>query len=245
VYDGDPSRDWAGLPTHLKKLPLLITECGLDGLIQQWPPRGWQVLHSATEYLQQLDWYDRQLQQDAYVAGAAIYCCSTADAQWDTYDIWQEPARTLAQQATPIYRLDEEQPPTGWEMEVDYRPGARTLAGTLPEAGIELTLRDPEGHVTQSASGSEPEHGIGGFEFVAPAIGTYRLTFLDQTFEIPTHDGATFVKFARTEPPPEPPPEPPEPPPQPPPEPPSTEEMLDYLLLRLDGIIDMLEQLVD
>ncbi|MEJ2735953.1 MAG: hypothetical protein P8189_20705 [Anaerolineae bacterium] len=52
VYDGEPAHDWAGLPAHLKSLPLLITECGLDGLIEQsHPPRGWQVLYSADRYL--------------------------------------------------------------------------------------------------------------------------------------------------------------------------------------------------
>ncbi|MGD8399033.1 MAG: hypothetical protein PVG11_09270, partial [Anaerolineae bacterium] len=208
------------------------TECGLDGLIEQQPPRGWQSLYSAAQYLEQLDWYDRQLQQDPYVAGAAIYCCGTGDAQWSTYDIWQEPAQTLAQEAAPIYRFDEEQPPeplTGWEMDVEYRRGVRILAGTLPEAGIELTLRDPEGTVIQSMTGSKPEHGIGGFEFLAPSIGTYRLAFLDQAFEILACGETTFVKFTRI---------------QLPPEPPTAEEMLDQLLLRLDGIVDQLEQLV-
>ena len=34
VYDGDPERGWEGLPDHLRTMPLLITECGLDGLIE-------------------------------------------------------------------------------------------------------------------------------------------------------------------------------------------------------------------
>jgi hypothetical protein len=108
VYGGEPKHGWEGLPWHLKSLPLLITECGLDGLIEQGhPPRGWQVLYgeSAAQYLEQLAWYDSELQKDPYVAGAAIYCCSTADWQWRTYDIWPELAKALSTEAEPIYRL--------------------------------------------------------------------------------------------------------------------------------------------
>ena len=110
VYDGDPEHNWEGLPENLKALPLLITECGLDGLIERGhPPRGWRVLHEgdAQRYLQQLAWYDAELLKDPYVAGAAIYCCSTTDWQWKSYDIWPDLAGALAQQATPVYRLQE------------------------------------------------------------------------------------------------------------------------------------------
>jgi hypothetical protein len=108
VYDGDLERGWEGLPQHLKTLPLFITECGLDGLIEQgYPPRGWQVLFGAgpDQYLEQLAWYDLQLQEDPYVAGAAIYCCSTTDWQWKSYDIWPDLARVLSRESVPIYRL--------------------------------------------------------------------------------------------------------------------------------------------
>lgn len=105
VYDGEPDHNWEGLPAHLKTLPLLITECGLDGLIEKSPPRGWRVLYSVDQYLQQLAWYDAELQKDPYVAGAALYCCATPDPQWKSYDLWPDLAQALAQQATPIYRL--------------------------------------------------------------------------------------------------------------------------------------------
>jgi hypothetical protein len=113
VYDGDPEHGWGGLPEHLKALPLLITECGLDGLIgQTHPPRGWQALHgtSPNPYLQQLAWYDAELLKDPYVVGAAIYCCGVADWTWKTYDIWPRVAGPLAQQASPVYRLPRPHP---------------------------------------------------------------------------------------------------------------------------------------
>ena len=74
VYGGHRPHGWAGLPDHLKDLPLLITECGLDGLIEEGhEPRGWQVLYGNDpgEYLRQLSWYDRELLKDPYVIGAA------------------------------------------------------------------------------------------------------------------------------------------------------------------------------
>ena len=108
VYDGEPEHGWEGLPWHLRALPLLITECGLDGLIEQgYPPRGWQVLYGKDpdQYLEQLAWYDAELQKDAYVVGAALYCCGTSDWQWKSYDIWSEFSQVLAQKAKPMYRL--------------------------------------------------------------------------------------------------------------------------------------------
>ncbi len=114
VYDGDPRRDWEGLPRHLKTIPLLITECGLDGLLEQGsPPRGWQALYGndPDRYLEQLAWYDAALQKDAYVWGAAIYCCGVADFTWKSYDIWPDLAQRLARVARPVYRHTVPEPP--------------------------------------------------------------------------------------------------------------------------------------
>lgn len=68
------------------RLPLLITECGVDGLVanRPGPPgQGWQDFASywaelgmgidaPGNYVEQLAWYDSQLQLDDYVAGAAV-----------------------------------------------------------------------------------------------------------------------------------------------------------------------------
>ncbi len=289
VYFGDPEHGWEGLPDHLKTLPLLITECGLDGLIEQGhPPRGWKVLYGddPDKYLRQLAWYDAELVKDTYVMGAAIYCLAPPDSQWRSYDIWPEPAKTLAAQATPLYRWGEIEPPappepsepepepepptSPWKMDVEYRPGSRIIAGSFPTAGIALTVTDPWGNAVTVISGSKPDYGVGGFEVLTGNIALYTLTFLDQRFEVQTHDGMTLVTFTQVETPPEEEPpeeeppeeeppeeEPPEeePPEEEPPEeeppseePPPCEESSDLetlfgeLFKRLDRIIAALEQ---
>lgn len=90
----------AGVP-----LPrLLISECGIDtGAANTWDPgtagqKGWRFYyaHDPGGYLQQLAWYDRQLQMDDEVEGALHFCYGTEDHQWDSFDIVQDLAPALA-----------------------------------------------------------------------------------------------------------------------------------------------------
>jgi hypothetical protein len=89
-------------PLGFGNIPLLMTECGVDGLVQPRPgpakARGWQDFIETWRdfglrddppgvYMDQLIWYDQNLQQDAYVKGAAVFLAGTNDAQWDSYNI--------------------------------------------------------------------------------------------------------------------------------------------------------------
>lgn len=83
-------------------IPLVFTECGIDGLVQagrHGPPnaRGWRDfqqywsengfgLWGPGAYIEQLVWYDEALRQDDYVIGACIYGLATS-SQWLSYDI--------------------------------------------------------------------------------------------------------------------------------------------------------------
>jgi hypothetical protein len=92
------------------RLPLLITECGVDGLVTQRPGppgRGWKDFagywdglgmgqDTAGNYVEQLAWYDSQLQWDDYVLGAAVFAM-TAFQEWDSYQLQGEAARFLQQ----------------------------------------------------------------------------------------------------------------------------------------------------
>jgi hypothetical protein len=93
----------------------------------------------------------------------------------------------------------EEEPQAGWQMTVEHRPGARIIAGSLPREGIDVTISDSWGNASTVSSGSKLDHGPGGFEVVAPHVATYTLAFLDETFEVLTHDGATLVTFTQAE----------------------------------------------
>lgn len=92
------------------QLPLLITECGVDGLIgnRPGPPgsgwkdfaRHWAELGMGWDtpgnYVEQLAWYDSELQLDGYVAGSAIFAM-TAFEEWQSYQLQGEAATILQQ----------------------------------------------------------------------------------------------------------------------------------------------------
>jgi hypothetical protein len=240
VYNGDPERGWDGFPDHLSSLPLLVTECGLDGLIEQLdPPRGWRVLYGdePEQYLSQLQWYDSELLKDRYVVGAALYCAATPDPQWKSYDIWPDLSHELARHATPIYRLFDPEPPDPpdppippgpgpiyWTMDVEYQDGARIIVGSFPTAGILLKVTDPWGNQSTVVSGTKPEHGVGGFEVLVSHPGIYRLEFCAESFEVEVFDGTVVVTFRQEEY-----------------QPPDENEMLDEAIARLDGMIALME----
>jgi hypothetical protein len=105
----------------------------------------------------------------------------------------------------------EPQPSAGWEMAVAYQAGPQIIAGTLPRPGIDVTATDPWGNASTVTSGSKPEHGVGGFEFLAPHRVAYRLAFLEEEFEVQVREGTalvTFTEMSWPEPEPEPEPDP-------------------------------------
>lgn len=81
-------------------LPLVLTEVGIDGMVMNRPgPQGkgwadfggyWNELGMGTDtpgnYVEQLAWYDAQLQQDDYVKGAAIFAAA-ASPGWESYEV--------------------------------------------------------------------------------------------------------------------------------------------------------------
>ncbi len=91
-------------------LPLVITECGVDGLVTERPGpegKGWQDFgaywadlgmgwDTPGNYIEQLAWYDRQLQLDEYVVGATIFAM-TGFEEWRTYEIKGDAAEILKQ----------------------------------------------------------------------------------------------------------------------------------------------------
>ena len=98
------------IPAGLQ-LPLVMTELGVDGLVQNRPgppdARGWQDfqgywaengygLWGPGAYIEQLVWYDQAMRQDDYVIGGCIYAISPT-AGWESYDIRGPAASVLGQ----------------------------------------------------------------------------------------------------------------------------------------------------
>lgn len=92
-------------------LPLVMTELGVDGLVQNRPgppeARGWQEfqqywaengygLWGPGAYIEQLVWYDNAMRQDDYVIGGTIFALAPT-AGWETYDIMGPAAGVLKQ----------------------------------------------------------------------------------------------------------------------------------------------------
>jgi len=88
-------------------IPLAITECGLDPLVNPKPlgceGGTWSQLgpywaanpdslirytgDPALYYFQQLEWYAKELQKDPYVVGATIFCMGNWGGAWQDFDI--------------------------------------------------------------------------------------------------------------------------------------------------------------
>jgi hypothetical protein len=83
-------------------IPLVITEAGVDGLVGNRPgpaeANGWRdfVPYYREQYpgvdplylyLDQLEWYDRQVQQDGYVIGWALFTAGAMGDRWVSYDV--------------------------------------------------------------------------------------------------------------------------------------------------------------
>lgn len=97
-------------------LPLVMTELGVDGLVQNRPgppdAQGWQDfqgywaengygLWGPGAYIEQLVWYDNAMRQDDYVIGGTIFAL-TPTAGWESYDI-HGPAAGVLQQYLSVH----------------------------------------------------------------------------------------------------------------------------------------------
>jgi hypothetical protein len=98
-------------PLGYGDIPLLITECGVDGLVGNRPgpteAGGWKDFvdtwleaglrnDPSGVYMDQLIWYDSELQKDDYVKGATIFVLG-ASPGWESYDILGRTGELLEQ----------------------------------------------------------------------------------------------------------------------------------------------------
>jgi hypothetical protein len=90
------------IPNGVGNVPLAITECGIDPLVNPKPPgapgAAWKGLggfwaehdgesDGASYYFRQLVWYDEELQKDDYVVGATIFTWGSFGPPWSNFDV--------------------------------------------------------------------------------------------------------------------------------------------------------------
>jgi hypothetical protein len=90
------------IPNGLGNTPLVITECGIDPLVNPKPPGAaggaWKQLggfwashdnerDKADYYYRQLLWYDKELQKDDFVIGATVFTWGSFSGAWKDFDV--------------------------------------------------------------------------------------------------------------------------------------------------------------
>ena len=97
-------------------IPLIMTECGVDGLVTERPgppdAEGWQDfkqywaengygMWGPGAYVEQLVWYDEAMRQNDYVVGGCIFVMAGSQG-WQSYDILG-PAASVLQQYLSVH----------------------------------------------------------------------------------------------------------------------------------------------
>jgi hypothetical protein len=97
--------------------------------------------------------------------------------------------------AAPITAIPPAQP--AWQVKIDRDAGLSLLVGDIGVANERITITWPGGQVGQVTGGSKPEYGRGGFEVYAQETGTYKIQFLNQSFDIEMSGQYTRVTFSK------------------------------------------------
>lgn len=148
-------RVWAELPDDCR-LPILVTECGIDGGIEGRREVGWRGYFSSTEYAAWLTAYHTRLLLDPYVHGATLFLCGGVD-QWRSFDIADETdlrsPLTVSLAGAPRWTLWSDPPVTQTTPGIDIsnNNGFVTLS-QVRAAGYEF--------VAIKASGDEGSSGV-------------------------------------------------------------------------------------
>jgi hypothetical protein len=91
------------IPNGYGDVPLVITECGIDPLVNPKPPGAgvggtwrqlghyWSTKHNEQDkedfYFRQLVWYDNELQKDDFVLGATVFTWGSFGQPWSEFDV--------------------------------------------------------------------------------------------------------------------------------------------------------------
>jgi len=128
------------IPNGVGDVPLVITECGIDPLVNPKPPGApsetWRHLggfwaqhdnepDAADYYFRQLVWYDEEMQKDEYVIGATVFTWGNFGGTWRDFEVaGTEVSKKL----------------------VAYTRANPTRPFEYPEAGEVVVVKKPRGH---------------------------------------------------------------------------------------------------
>jgi len=84
---------------------------------------------------------------------------------------------------------------SSWTMEMESRSWPSTIAGSLPLAGVAITVADEWGNAIRTVSGAAAQHGEGGFEVRTWGVGRYTIAFLDVVFQLDMNEQGVFILF--------------------------------------------------
>jgi hypothetical protein len=76
---------------------------------------------------------------------------------------------------------------------VDHLPGQRMIAGSLPRAGLPVTIEDAYGNKIFVLSGSSEQYGEGGFEALVGEDGNYSVTIDGQVVPVQVQGETVFI----------------------------------------------------
>lgn len=92
-------------------------------------------------------------------------------------------------------------PPLIWEMSLERQAGPRMLFGSLPRAGIRVTVSDASasGGRVVAIAGSYPELGPAGIKVPLWSDGEFTIRFLDQSFSVSINSETVTATFREVE----------------------------------------------
>jgi len=163
------------IPNGLGDVPLVITECGLDPLVNPKPPGcdggAWKQLGAYWEkhndepdkadyYFRQLVWYDQELQKDDYVIGATIFTWGNFGKPWADFDV----AGTGVAKKLITYTLEENEEMRG-QPRVQYERTYVLLPPAADHAWAGAVVEATWGSRRWTLGGSADDAGIGDLDY--------------------------------------------------------------------------------
>lgn len=138
-------RVWEVLPEECR-VPILVTEAGIDGGIEGRREVGWRGYMNASQYAAWLRAYHREVARDPYVHGVTLFLCGSS-SQWASFDLADEvdlrapltesitgPPRWVPGPVTPST------PPTPAPTPAREKPSPATPGGTSSMSDVVLSV---------------------------------------------------------------------------------------------------------